>query len=224
MEKTLEINPYFEGRREWNERYGDKIQAAKSYRTGMLLALAVALVSTGGCIFLATSVKFVPYLVQTNAEGQIVQTVHPVASPLNDRLRQQLVENALSEFIVRMRSVVTDAVVQRDYLERAYANVMDNTAPKNLMDEFFKTPGNNPLERASRETVNVQVESVLAQSDASYQLEWRETTYELRGQQVATQRFRALVSMELRDIDQPILTKNPLGLFITSLSIKPIGG
>ena len=212
-------NPYLSARAEWNERYGDFVKAAHTWKMVAFAALGTSACAVIGCILLATRTKFVPYVVQVDGKGQVLQSLLPAAAQASERV----IETDLAEFISHMRSVVTDAQVQHDYLERAYAHVSPESAPKSVMDTYF-AGGGNPFERVTRETVTVDIESVLAQSKSSYQVEWRENTATLQGMPLRTQRFRALITTDLRDIEQSMVTKNPLGLFITSLSIQKIGG
>jgi type IV secretion system protein VirB5 len=219
MQHANEENPYFAARAEWNERYGNEIQAAYTWKRLAFVSQAIAVCAVVGCIFLATRAKYIPYVIQVDPKGQVLQAVIPAAAQANDRV----IETDLGDFIIHLRSVVTDAQVQGEYLARAYAHVTPESAPKTAMDAFF-SGGGNPYQRVAKETVTVEVESVLGQSKNSYQVEWRENTSALQGQPLSTQRYRALIGVEYREIEQAMLSKNPLGLFITSLSIQKIGG
>ena len=217
--RTFSENPYFAARAEWNERYGSEIKAAHTWKILAFSSLGLATCAVLGCIFLAAKSKFVPYVIQVDGKGQVLASVLPAAAQASDRV----VETDLSEFIRHLRSVVTDSQVEREYLARAYAHVAPESAPKTTMDAFY-AGGGNPFDRVSRETVTVEVESVLAQSKTSYQVDWRENTSSLQGQPLSTQRYRALITVEYREIEQAMVSKNPLGLFINSLSIQKIGG
>lgn len=56
-------NPYLAARQEWNERYGDAIAAARSWRLAALLASSVCLVLAAGSIYLGSQSALVPYIV-----------------------------------------------------------------------------------------------------------------------------------------------------------------
>ena len=43
-------SPYLNARREWNERYGDYIQQAKTWRIVGLIGLLIGVISRGGTI------------------------------------------------------------------------------------------------------------------------------------------------------------------------------
>ncbi len=63
MKSSPDTNPYLAARREWNERYGEYIAQARTWRVTALLALLVAAVSTSGLIWIASSSGIVPYVV-----------------------------------------------------------------------------------------------------------------------------------------------------------------
>src|SRR5688572_3687114 len=62
---------YRHGRQEWLERYGDYIAAARSWRRIAFLAIAEALIATGGLIIVAMQGQVVPYVVQVDKLGAV---------------------------------------------------------------------------------------------------------------------------------------------------------
>ena len=55
-----EANPYLSARREWDERYGDAIARAKSWRYAAIGALAVAAIAVTGVVFIGAQSKIKP--------------------------------------------------------------------------------------------------------------------------------------------------------------------
>ncbi len=63
------LNPYLNARREWNERYGDYIAQARNWRVAAILALGIALLSSGGLVYVAGQSQIVPYVVRVDKLG-----------------------------------------------------------------------------------------------------------------------------------------------------------
>ena len=63
------VNPYLAGRREWNERYGDYIARARSWRAVAILALLIAVIASAGLVHVASQSRIVPYIVRVDKLG-----------------------------------------------------------------------------------------------------------------------------------------------------------
>ena len=66
VEKSVTIpeaihNPYLAARHEWDERYGDLVTRAKNWRTMALVSGLIALVATGGMLWLSARSRVVPH-------------------------------------------------------------------------------------------------------------------------------------------------------------------
>ena len=61
--------PYLSARREWNERYGDYIARARSWRWAAFGAIAVALALAIGVVWQGAQSKVVPYVVEVDKLG-----------------------------------------------------------------------------------------------------------------------------------------------------------
>jgi type IV secretion system protein VirB5 len=77
---------------------------------------------------------------------------------------------------------------------------------------------NDPFARIGRETVTVQVNSVVRASDASFQVRWTERRY-VNGAAAGLERWTAVVSIVLQaPRTEERLRRNPLGIYINGLS------
>lgn len=217
-EETIE-NPYLNARREWNERYGEYIQAAYHWKLIAMGSIAAAIISISGAVYIGSRSKFVPYIVEVDPKGHILNTA---AVDQGQRPDQRIVQTAIADWINYHRSVVNDSIVQRQYIEKTYAYVTQGSPAKVNLDSWYSA-GANPFKRIETESVTVEVSSVLLQSKNSYQVEWTEKSFEPNGKPLFVQSYRALLSVEFRDVEMASLQKNPLGLFFTSISIQKIG-
>jgi len=81
----------------------------------------------------------------------------------------------------------------------------------------------NPFKRAEKETVSVQIRSILPQTENTWQVEWLETVRNKEGQlQGLPATWRALITVYTAQNDKNIseeqLRQNPLNIFVRDFS------
>jgi type IV secretion system protein VirB5 len=162
-------NPYLAARHEWDERYGGLITRARHWRVAALLASAVAFLAVAGLVWSAAHARVVPFVVLVD------QLARPVASGAADETTandDRLKRAVLFSWIENLRMVTTDGVAQRKAIDRVYAQIANATPAQTFVTEFYRA--DQPFQRAQTETVAVEVRSVLATSDRTYEVEWEE--------------------------------------------------
>lgn len=209
-----EFDPYLAARREWNERYGDCIAQARNWRLAALLALALALLSAGGLVHVASQSRIVPYIVRVDKLGSAA-AVDRVGEPFKPD--NQLIVASLARFIADMRSVYTDAAAERALVKEGYAMINERSEAYNKMNEYMRA--HDPFVRAQNETVVVEVQSVLPLSGDSYRIEWREETRQRDGSRPVSQQWQATVSIVISPPrDEVSIRLNPLGIYVNSFN------
>ena len=207
-------DPYLAARREWDERYGDQIVRARNWRTAAFLSFVITLVATFGMVCLSLRSRVVPFVVVTDNLGR------PVASGLADQAStadEQLKRSTLIECVENLRLVTTDGVAQRRAIDRVYAHIANGSPAQNFISDFYRT--NQPFTRAQTETVSVDVQSVLQDSEETFEIEWIETVRDLYGTAKEKDRWKGAFTIALnppRDERQPRV--NPLGIYVTQAS------
>lgn len=208
------VNPYLAGRREWNERYGDYIARARSWRAVALLALLIAVIASAGLVHVASQSRIVPYIVRVDKLGAAA-AVDRADEPLKPD--QPLIVASLARWIADVRSVYTDAGAQRTLINEGYAFIDAHSDAYAAMNDHMRA--HNPFERAQTETVSVSVESVLAISETSWRIEWREETRTRDGREPTTKHWQAQAAIAFnRPDDEKTLRLNPLGIYVTAFN------
>ena len=208
------MNLYLSARREWDERYGDLITRAKNWRAIGLLSMVLAIVQAGGMIALSMRSKTIPYVVAVDALGRQVAagTADENFTP-DDRLKR----TALLEWISDLRTVTRDGVAQRKAIERLYSRVAYGSAAVKVVDEFYRN--DPPQKRMERESVSVDVESVLPTSDKTYEIEWTETIRDLQGEVQFQNHWKGAFTTAINPpTDEQLVRTNPLGIYVTNAS------
>jgi len=207
-------NPYFDARREWNERYGEYIQQAQQWRLLALVCAAVALVSVGGVVYIGAQSKVVPYVVEVDKLG-IAAAISPAEKVATVDAR--IIRAYLARFVTDWRTISVDPVAQKAAIDRVYAMLPNGSAALTKINEHFKS--DNPFVAAAKHRVAVNITDILKISDQTWQIEWQEVTRDLRGQLTSSVRVRASIIVGVTSsTDERLMLINPLGIYATDLN------
>ena len=212
-----EENPYLDARKKHNEYESSRNASLRLWKLFGLLGLLTGLAGVGGMIHIGSQSKFVPYVIEVDKLGQTLPvSVADKAAPADPRI----VSSLLARAITLARMVTPDVVVQRNAIFELYAS-LDSSDPAALkMQEYLGSDSDtSPFKRAAKETVDVQITSVIPQSDETWQVDWMETV-RARGDGSIISRFRmrALVRIYVvpptNRTSEEQIRKNPQGIFI----------
>ena len=205
-------SPFLAAKREWNERYGDYIAQARNWRVAAILSLFITAILAGGTIWLAAQTKLVPYVVEVDKLGSAIAVSRADRAYAPD---QRIVRAQLAQWIVDARSVSSDPVAERVALTRTYSMIA--TTAKPYLDDWYGK--HSPFQVAARNTVSVNVDAVLPQSDTTYQVQWTEDQRGLDGSRSTTTHWEADVTVGVNPpSDEATILHNPMGIYVTSLS------
>lgn len=181
------VTPYQKAAQLWDDRIGSARVQAKNWRLIAFGSLGLAVVLSGGLIWLSTQSRVTPYVVEVDRLGQ-VQAVGPAIKPYEPNDAQTAYY--LTRFISDIRSLSIDpVVVRRNWLE-AYDYATDHGAV--FLNEFART--NDPFKAVGERTVSVTVTSIVRLSDTSFQAKWIEQSYEHDALK-STERWTAVLSL-----------------------------
>lgn len=206
--------PYARASQVWDGRLGDARVQAHNWRLVALFLLALCGVLTLGLIYQSGKASVVPYVVEVSREQGSVRLV---GTPEEQRYvpGQEATKYFLGQWLQDVRSLPADVVVLKLQMERAYASV-HGAAAQQLQQH---TEASEPLKRFGKEMVQVELVSMTALSEDSYQAEWREKTYSAKGQLIDTVLWTAtLTALHQRPEDAAMLKLNPLGIYIKYFS------
>lgn len=215
--KNLPENPYLAGRREWMERYGDLVKSANNWRLLALLSTATAAIAVAGVVWHSGQYKVVPYAIEVDGHGEVRNVVRAsVASqPTNNQIRA-----ALRNWIIGARTIYVDARAQQSILDASYAMTLPESAAFNTLSTFHRE--SNPYQRASRETVEVAVNTVMPISDETWRVEWTETVKQRSGKVIETSQMQATITVvTVPPTTERQIMANPLGIYARQFAWAP---
>jgi type IV secretion system protein TrbF len=218
------VNPYLDLRRSYNDQVSSALSQRFLMATFTLLALLIALASTGGLIHLGSQSKFVPYVVERDKYGNAVAVSQALpAPPLDPETTTLVTQAALAAFFSDARLVTADAAVQVNAIRRVYALIVSEDPAMRRMNEWLNgDPKETAFERATRILVNVEIVSVLQQSPATWQVDWVEHVTDRDGSPREELRMRALATiyrrLPTRETTEEVMRQNPMGIFVKDFS------
>ena len=205
------VTPYQAAAQIWDQRIGSARVQAKNWRLMAFGCLSLALLMAGGLVWRSAQSIVTPYVVEVATSGQ-VRAVGEAATPYKPNDAQ--IAYHLARFVTMVRSLSIDPIVVRDNWLDAYDYTTDRGAA--VLNEHARA--NDPFARIGRETVTVEINSVVRASDASFQVRWTERRY-VNGAAAGLERWTAVVSIVLQTPrTEERLRRNPLGIYVNGLS------
>ncbi len=214
-------NPYLSARRTWNDLMQAQVASRRSWELIAILCLLIALASVGGIASIGSQSKFIPFLYHVDPHGHAT-AIGPVeqASQTDPRV----LASAIGEFIANARLVTVDAALQRKAVYQVYAMLNEQDPATGKMNHWMNgTEDANPFTRAEKETVTVDISTVLPQTADTWEVTWLESVWDRKGEvKIPPVPMRALVTVYRAEpsatVSEDELRRNPLSVYVRDFS------
>jgi type IV secretion system protein VirB5 len=214
-------NPYLSARRTWNDLMKAQVASRRSWEMVAILCLLITLASVGGIAYVGSQSKFIPFLYHIDNHGR-ASAVGPVE--LASQADPRVLAAAIGDFVANARLVTVDASLQRKAVYQVYAMLSEQDPATGKMNQWMNgAEDSNPFTRAEKETVTVDMSTVLPQTADTWEVTWLESTWDRKG--VATGppvAMRALVTVYRAEpsptTTEEELRRNPLSLYVKDFS------
>jgi type IV secretion system protein VirB5 len=210
-ETPVPETPYQRAGQVWDERLGSSRVQARNWRLAFFGSLAISGLMAVGLVWQASQSSITPYVVEVTRQGDVraVGAAAEVYVPSDAQIA-----NHLARFINDVRSLALDPVVVRQNWLEAYDYTTDRGAV--VLNEYARSA--DPFGKVGRQSVAIEVTSVVRASPTSFQIRWIERRYE-NGALAATDRWTAILSIVLQPPrSEAQLRKNPLGIYVNGLN------
>ncbi len=203
--------PYQKAAQVWDTRMGDALVRARNWRLMAFGCLVLSLGLSGGVIWQAGKSHITPYVVEVDRLGD-VRAVGPAIEIYKPSDAQ--IAYHLARFIENVRSLSLDPIIVRQSWLHAYDYATTQAA--NTLNDYARD--NDPFANVGKRTITVEVTSVVRSSSDSFEIRWREQSYE-NGSLASTERYTAVASLAIQQPrDAETLRKNPLGIYVHGLN------
>jgi type IV secretory pathway TrbF-like protein len=214
--------PFRRARAEWDSRMGSAVVQAKNWRLAAFASLGITTLATLGMIYLGALPKAVPHIVEVDRLGGATYR-----GPVGESVyvpSDAVITYHLRRFIEDARELSSDiAVVKRNWLD-AYTLVTPRGG--HMLTAFVEQPENDPFRRAQDERVTVEFLSAVRVAGDTWQLDWRETTWDKSGNPAGpAATWRAMLrTLVATPKTAEAMSKNPIGLYIDEFHWNKVGG
>jgi type IV secretion system protein VirB5 len=214
LSATPIATPYQRAGQVWDDRMGLTLSHARNWRRMAFGALVFAGFLGAGWWAQAQRSVVKPFIVEVSSWGQ---TQKITALDQTYRPNEAQVSFALARWIADVRGKSIDPVLIRQNWMRAY----DFTTPKSAAYLNSWAQEHDPFANAGREAIAVSVLNVVARSERTFDIQWREEKF-ANGMSAGAERWRALVTVRFElPRSEADLMKNPLGIRIEDVSWTP---
>lgn len=214
-------NPYLSARRTWNNLMAASIANRQMWQLFGILSLMITLAAVGGMIYIGSQSRFIPYVVEVDKHGGAIAIAPAQRAAKAD---PRVVHFNVASFISDMRLVTPDIALQRKAVYRVYSMLSSKDPATAKANEWLNgTEESSPFRRAEKETVSVEISSILPQTQDTWQVDWVETVYDRQGvMKVQPYRMRALVTVytlpATTQTTEEQIRNNPLGIYVRDFS------
>ena len=220
--KEENSNSIFNSKNAYNSRISELFSKYRFLQLISVICLLISVISIAGVIHIGSQSKFVPYIVEVNKLGETVVVGEIRAGTIKD---QRIIRAKVASFIKTLRTVSVDPALQRNFIFETYHSLQRGDPAINKANVFYKDKATNPFELGKKINREVEIVSLLEMTPNTYQLDWKEKTYDKSGVLLYIKGYRALVTVYLiptavESIED--LIKNPLGIYIKDYSISEL--
>jgi type IV secretion system protein VirB5 len=206
--------PYLRAQQVWDERLGSARVQARNWRLLALAGVVANLLLGAGLVYQSLKAQVTPYVVEVTTQGD-VRAVGPAA--VLYRPSQAAIQHHVREFVRTIRGLATDPIVVRERWLQVYASVTPRGA--NLLSTYARE--RDPFGKVGKVSIAVDVQRVLPLTDTSYDVQWRETTYDANGIKTEDAQYSGIVAVRMQ---QPrtaqAVRDNPLGIYVDTFSLS----
>jgi type IV secretion system protein TrbF len=209
-------NPYLNAKLHWNSCIEKFSRDVHTWKIISLICLLIALGAIAGIISIGSKSRFIPYVVEVDKLGEAVTAGRAQIAAKADA---RVIKAELAAFVANARLVTPDMALQRRAIFTVYALLKAKDPATIKMNEWYNgIKDKDPFTRATKETVDVEIASVLPISDAAWQVDWRETERDRDGTVLGTpMHMRAVLDVYIaaqENASEEQLRQNPLGVYV----------
>ncbi len=216
----MSANPYVQGLREWDERYANLVIGKRNWQIAAAGLLLATIILAAGVVLLSSRTRYIVYAVEVDKLGYALTQAQPLTASSPPDVIDRIERYEVASFIREARSVSSDTQVEQQALNSLLAH--SRGAADHFLDEYYHSDdaGHNPFQIAQKQTISVQIDSILKISPQSYEVRWTEVHRDLNGAAVGspTHWEAQLQTKSVPPSDDDTVVSNPIGFYVTNIT------
>lgn len=212
--------PWVLAQRHMDDRFLRIAAQSENWRKSFYIVLGVAALMGVGLVVVAMQARVEPIYIAVDKLGRTSE----IASGLNAGGKVDaalMVDREMREFVENVRTVTSDFAANNKALGRAFSRLAG--AAHGYVKNDLQS--HKPNDVAQKKTIDAEIKIAFpitseGKQQNSWQAEWVETSYDLRGELIGTPEiWRATIQYELRPgKTMEELKANSIGFFVTGIS------
>jgi type IV secretion system protein TrbF len=216
----MAANAYERSWRAWDERYADLMLGKRNWQLAAGGLLIATIVLASGIVWLAMHSRYVVYAVEVDKLGYALTQAQPLTPMKAPDVVNRIERYEVASFIREARAVSSDVQVEQQMLNALLAH--SRGAAGRFLNDYYRADNaaHNPFQVAQKQTVSVQIDSILQISPQSYEVRWTEARRDLNGaaEGVPTHWEAQLATTIVPPHASDAIVSNPLGFFVEHIS------
>jgi type IV secretion system protein TrbF len=216
--KMVEQGRYEYAMRAWEDRVGQGNRQLNNWRLCALISFFITLLLIVALVILSSERDPKVYVAQIGPKDQ-VQSVRLAGAPLLPTEVQKVY--FISQFVENIVSIPLDPVILKSNWLNAYSMAVGKA--QLTLTEYVRK--NNPFTKVGDITQSVRVERYHSLGENSYEIIWRQKTYDDMGKVTGVRRYSGVFTIEQAPVSNNLqqLLVNPFGLRIIFFSMTTLG-
>lgn len=199
------------------DKYYELSVNANNWRRISLSLMIIIVFLAGGLMKIALTKKVDTFIVEKN--GNVYSVVGEVngLSKKQEKASEQEIIYFLNEVIDGIKGLPRNTEVYEKNYRKSLAYLSRSSAKK--IDNYLKDEGYVDKVKNGK-TVEISFNTGARISDNTYQIRWRQTTYNKEGEIESNINYSAILTVTFTEVSEKTLYINPLGLMIVDFSQK----
>ncbi len=215
----MAANSYVQEWRDWDERYAEPVIGKRNWQLAAGGLLLLNIILAAGMVWLSGRSRYIPYIIEVDKLGYGLTVPQPLTPASVPDVTARMERYELAVFIREARAVSSDPQVEQQMLNSLLAHARG--AADRYLDEYYHSDSsNNPFQIAQKQTISVDIDSILPLSAKSYEVRWTERRRDLNGALIgAPTHWEAELETEIVPPREAVaIESNPLGFYVDRIS------
>src|SRR5260370_18103123 len=163
----MSASPYVQGWKGWDEALSDLVTGKRNWKRAAGGLLVVSITLAAGMVWVSSHSRYVVYAVQVDKLGYALTQAQPLTPAAAPDVTARIERYEVASFIRQARAVSNDPQVEQQMLNSLLAHARG--AADHFLDEYYHSDqSHNPFHIAPKQTVSVQIDSILKLSAKTY--------------------------------------------------------